>query len=113
MRCNVGLVNTGTSAVDAVIRAYSNDGQAIASKTYHLEGGQTAFIGHILLDLGAGPRTDTYLIVTSPAPGVLYAWASFVDSKSTDPTVVRPFILRELRRLCASSQMDAERAKFD
>ena len=94
VRCNAGLVNTGTSAADAVITAYSSDGQQIASKTYHLEGGQTVFIGHILLDLGAGPRTDTYLIVTSPVPGVLYAWASFVDSKSTDPTFVRPFILR-------------------
>jgi len=31
--------------------------------------------------------------VKSAVPGLLYAWASFIDNKSTDPTFVRPFLL--------------------
>jgi hypothetical protein len=94
IRCNLGLINTSTVAIDSEIMVYSSEGQRITSKTYHVEGGQTLFIGHILLDIGAGSQSDTYLIVTPSLPGALYTWASFIDNKSTDPTFVRPFILR-------------------
>ena len=94
IRCNLGLINTSTVAIDSEITVYSSAGTRIASKTYHVEGGQTLFIGHILLDIGADSQSDTYLIVSSSLPNALYTWASFIDNKSTDPTFVRPFILR-------------------
>ena len=93
VRCNLGMVNTSAAAADVLITAYGVDGQPIAAKTYRVEGGQTVSVGRILRDLGAGQQNDTYLIVKSSVPNALYAWASFIDNKSTDPTFVRPFIL--------------------
>jgi FG-GAP repeat len=94
VRCNLGLVNTAVAATAVTITAYDAEGVAIASKVYQVQGGQTLLIGGVLIDIGAGQQNDTYLIVEASIPGAVYAWASFVDNRSTDPTFVRPFLLQ-------------------
>jgi len=81
--------------VNAVITvtAWNGDGEQLASKDYSVAAGQTVFIGGILRDLGIAPRANVYLRLISTVPDAAYAWASYVDNKSTDQTFIRPIAL--------------------
>jgi hypothetical protein len=89
-RTNAGLVNTGSGDANVTVTAWSSDGEQLAGKTYTVAGGQSIFIGGILRDLGIAPRANVYLSLISSVPNVTYAWASYVDNKSTDQTFIRP-----------------------
>jgi PKD repeat protein len=90
-RTNLGIVNVSTGAAALTAEVWSRDGVKIGEKTYHVGAGQAAFIGRVMLDVtGRQDISDAYLRLKASASNALYAWASYVDNRSTDQTFVRP-----------------------
>ncbi len=89
-RTNLGLVNVGTSAVGITVEVWNRDGSKAAEKAYFVASGQTAFIGRALRAIAGKDVSNGYLIIRPASSGSVYAWASYVDNRSTDQTFVRP-----------------------
>ena len=90
-RTNLGLVNTSAATVGATISAWRKDGTKLSERVYVLAGGQSLFVQKIFQDILAGAQVaDGYLKIIPSNPDALYAWASYVDNRSTDQTFVRP-----------------------
>ncbi len=47
-------------------------------------------VGRIFDNLGVAPQTNAYLQLATTPSDFVYAWASYVDNKSTDQTFIRP-----------------------
>jgi PKD repeat protein len=90
-RTNLGIVNVSAGAATLTVEVWSRDGTKIGEKNYPVGAGQAAFIGRVMLDItGREDISDAYLRLKASASSALYAWASYVDNRSTDQTFVRP-----------------------
>lgn len=82
-RTNVGLVNTGDSPLDLVVRAHAADGAVLANLDYSLPALGWHQANQPL------PAGTAYATVTSPIPGAAFlAYASVVDRRTDDPTYI-------------------------
>lgn len=89
-RTNAGFVNVGSENAVVIALAWSSTHLLPDLNLYFIPPGQPLFIGHILDDLGAAPQTNAYLQLATEPSGTVYAWASYVDNRSTDQTFIRP-----------------------
>lgn len=89
-RTNAGFVNVGRAGATVVALTWSSTHLLPDLNLYLVLPGQPLFIGSILDDLGVAPQTNVYLQLTTLPSGFVYAWASYVDNKSTDQTFIRP-----------------------
>jgi hypothetical protein len=89
-RTNAGFVNVGR--VDAVVIALAWGSTQLLPdlNLYLVRPGQPVFIERILADLGVAPQTNAYLQLATTPSDLVYAWASYIDNKSTDQTFIRP-----------------------
>jgi hypothetical protein len=92
-RTNFGAVNVSGARATISVTAIRDDGMRAAEKTYGIEAGQAIFVGRILNDIGAQGGGSFYLQIVPSAPNAIYAWASYVDNRSTDQTFVRPIVM--------------------
>ncbi|HEX7679754.1 MAG TPA: hypothetical protein VF713_16610 [Thermoanaerobaculia bacterium] len=89
-RTNAGFVNVGNQDAVVIALAWSSTQLLPALNLYLVRPGQPLFIGSILEDLGVAPQTNAYLQLATTPSDLVYAWASYVDNKSTDQTFIRP-----------------------
>lgn len=90
-RTNVGIVNVSETPGHVVVQVWAKSGQMLGQKSYPVGAKEARFVGRLLTDVvpGSSPA-DAYLILIPSQPGAFYAWASYVDNRSTDQTFVRP-----------------------
>ncbi len=92
-RTNMGLVNRGSATISARVSAWRMDGAKVGEQVFEIAPGQTLVKLRVMNELGAAGISDGYIKVVPSAAQSLYAWASSVDSLSTDQTFVRPLSL--------------------
>jgi PKD repeat protein len=94
-RTNMGIQNVGSSSASVLLQVFLKDGTKAGEKSYTVEAGQAIFKSKILDDIlgvGSGIK-DGYVVVKPPTGARIYAWASSVDNRSSDPTFVRPMAI--------------------
>jgi hypothetical protein len=88
---NAGFVNVGREDAVVIALAWSSTHLLPDLNLYLVRPGQPLFIGSsILEDLGVTPQTNANLQLATIPSDRVYAWASYVDNKSTDQTFIRP-----------------------
>ncbi len=89
-RTNAGFVNVGRADAVVIALTWSSTHLLPDLNLYLVRPGQPLFIGSILDDLGVAPQTNVYLQLATMSSDTVYAWASYIDNKSTDQTFIRP-----------------------
>ena len=89
-RTNVGVANLGTSSVKATIRLYGETGAAAGSPVaVTVPAGGLFQVVDVFAAAGAGDRDIAFATVEVTTPGGLaWAYASVIDNRTGDPTIV-------------------------
>ncbi|MDX1583268.1 MAG: PKD domain-containing protein, partial [Thermoanaerobaculia bacterium] len=89
-RTNLGIVNVSDREVGVTIEAWTGGGVKAGEQFRIVQANGTLFIPTALSTISDSEITDGYVIIRPGTGGAIYAWASYVDNRSTDQTFVRP-----------------------
>lgn len=89
-RTNMGLINVSSNGVGVTVEVWEGNGAKAGESFYAVPAGQTLFLGSAVKTIAGKNIQDGYVVVRPGAAGAVYAWASYVDNRSTDQTFVRP-----------------------
>jgi immune inhibitor A len=88
-RCNIGLVNTGSTAATVLVELFDGTGTALGSYTVWLAGGSWSQSTQPFWNLGRQTGMDAgYAKVTVQSGFGVFAFASVIDNKTNDATTV-------------------------
>jgi hypothetical protein len=89
-RTNIGVANLGSSSVTATIRLFGETGAAAGSPVaVTVPAGGLSQVVDVFGEAGAGDRDIAFATVEVTTPGGLaWAYASVIDNRTGDPTIV-------------------------
>jgi hypothetical protein len=88
-RCNIGLVNTGTASVTALVELYDGAGTRLGGYTVPLAVGQWVQAAQPFMNVAHQTAMDRgYAKITAQSGSGVFAFASVVDNITNDPTTV-------------------------